>query len=49
LDSIFISNGDRGEESNIAERQRERQTEREREREREAVHSGKGEIASVIK
>jgi hypothetical protein len=30
LDSIFISNGDGGEESNIAERQRERERERER-------------------
>ncbi len=39
----FISKGNRGEESKIAERQRERDSMC------EAVHGGKGEIASVIK
>ncbi len=43
LDSIFISNGDSGEESRIAEGQRESVCVR------EATHFGKGEMASVIK
>jgi hypothetical protein len=48
-DSIFISDRDRGEESRIAERHRERECVCVWEREREAVHSGKGEVALVIK